>query len=148
MVNNGYTFHSLHVVGNNQDNQQVTWADPDSSSKQTTVTKNYWWQGTVLLTFYVNNVGYRGCIIDPLNTGDGGHFAAVTYNAANGCSGGMGSSTISDDQAAWQAYHSMQWAKQWDLGCVSDALESSGKAIYDCIPYVPIVGPAVAPYLP
>jgi hypothetical protein len=133
---NGYYFQTLRVEGNNQDNQPSTWTDPDWSPKLLTITQNYWWQDTLVLSFYVDGLGWRGCVIDYLNDGGDGQLAAVVYTEGSGCSGDLGGGrVIITDNNAQQIHNADDWIGPWE--CVSSIASGSSFGVFtDCWQYL------------
>jgi hypothetical protein len=87
----GSGFKYLKIVGDNQDGNLTTWKVGNGKGELLVAeTANYWWKGTIVLTFETTKFGMRSCVIDYLkNSAD--NMVPVTYTEGSGCSGDSGS---------------------------------------------------------
>lgn len=142
-------FSSLQIVGNNQNNDLVIWpnGDPDPNSRPIAFTHGWWWQGSIVLAFYVSDLGWRGCSIRDLDTSVNAPYVLITYDDNYGCSGdtertGTVKNLITDDNLN-QYKNSMGPVKI--TGCLGSAFVGNyPMALYNCLK---VVG-APFPYLP
>jgi hypothetical protein len=95
-VKGGSTFTYLKIVGNNQRGEMKTWSIGNLKTKLPLAeTTGWWWQGTIVLRFYVTSTGWRNCVIDYLKEPAGSQFVSVVYTEGEGCSGDRGSGASS-----------------------------------------------------
>lgn len=91
-------FNNLRISGMNQRGDWKIWTTPSSSSGFiAATTEDYWWQGTIVLTFDLLGVGRRTCVIDYLREGSSS-IVPVIYTEGSGCSGEFGSSRSFKDE--------------------------------------------------
>ena len=87
----GGTFTSLKIVGMNQYGIMTNLEKNFDSGQYFFDTTDYWWLGTIVLSFNVTNIGMRGCVLDYLKPTTAGDFTPVMYTEGTGCSGEGGS---------------------------------------------------------
>lgn len=88
----GSTFRQLEIVGQDQYGQVVSWRTGDGKRELFYAeTKDWWWQGTIILTFEDTNRGWRRCVIDYLKEPTSDSWVPVMYTENQGCSGDAGS---------------------------------------------------------
>ena len=85
------TFTYLMVDGTDPDGQWKMWEKSYDTGQRITLTEGYWWKGTVVLVFDINDVGRRSCVIDNLLEAPESRMAAITYIEGQGCNGEGGS---------------------------------------------------------
>jgi hypothetical protein len=83
-----FNFRSLKIVGKNQDGKETTWIDPQPFAKRITITQGYRWKETVVISFYVVDIGWRGCVIDNLKQPAQVDRIDIIYYEGDGCYGG------------------------------------------------------------
>jgi uncharacterized protein YraI len=86
------TFRQLEIVGQDQYGQVVSWRTGDGKRELLFAeTKDWWWQGTIVLTFEDTKRGWRRCVIDYLKESSSDSWVPVMYTESQGCSGDAGS---------------------------------------------------------
>ncbi len=91
------TFTFLSISGTNQNGDGAYWDNGNPSYPQYwSDTTDYWWVGSVELTFYVVGVGMRQCHIDNLRDSTVDNIIPVVYTEGLGCTGDAGNSDNSE----------------------------------------------------
>jgi hypothetical protein len=146
----GKNFNSLQILGNNQYNDMVIWpsGDPDLNFKTITFTDGWWWQGSIVLSFYVQDLGWRGCVIKDLDTSVDAPYVSVNYDDTYGCSRdiertGDAKNLFTDDNFN-QYFNSGKLGSY--AGCFSNTLAVNvPMMVYSCLK---ASGARYLPYLP
>ena len=84
-------FTYLKIVGADQNGQLTTWEQRYQTGELFADTAGYQWKGTIVLTFDVEKIGRRACVIDYLHQPDSMTTVPVVYTEGRGCSGDAGS---------------------------------------------------------
>lgn len=84
-------FTYLKVEGMNQRGEWSEWQQEYGTPQTIALTQDYWWQGTIVLTFDVDGVGRRNCVLDYMQEAPGSTMAAITFTDGKGCTGEAGS---------------------------------------------------------
>jgi len=108
----GGTIKYLIIEGTNQNGENVRWVwdtawrENWQNGANVLTTDNWWWKGTVNLTFYVNNVGEHACTIDNLKVYQDSNYTPVFYyRSGNFCTGDEGSAVILEDHKMMLKYY-------------------------------------------
>lgn len=79
----------LAIDGTNQYGKSAYWSKSWSNGTSSATTKDWWWLGTVVITFKLSGKStYTQCVIDYI--GEGSSVALITYNGGYGCGGDRG----------------------------------------------------------
>lgn len=119
----------LKVEGNNQYDRPATWSQsyPSAVSSAETSYGNtkWWWNGTLVLTFRSQNLGWRQCVIDNLNTVS--NQADIIYTPGKGCSGDSGAG--SSHRALYELYNHMSHSEANQIAEAADSAINK----YECL---------------
>ncbi len=87
MANQKITY--LSIDGKNQYGKPAYWSKSWSNGTSSAITKDWWWLGTVVITFKLSGSSKSTqCVIDYI--GEGTSVALITYNGGYGCGGDRG----------------------------------------------------------
>ena len=105
-------FSNLQIEGENQNGSYSSYysADPNTE-KFLEETTNWWWRGTIILTFNINGQGTQTCIVDNLRL-DGSNTEIVYNPDYHECSGS--SSAVSDLQTVKEYQELRKFIKSTD----------------------------------